>query len=530
MKPAFCLRIFLIAAIVSFIPSTALRGQQPPATAASTTMPSLITMCEDSDGCSDWGFKGSQGIGLWATGAIADLTITHLDATTIAIHRTDSKGAAAGVAADYTGTVSNFWIEGDLAASWPGHWQDVAHTKWHGMILPSQADTVNSAKSYEAMLRLSTAWTVCEDFGDKCSADKPPIDSLWVLSGKNGAMHLMQDESAQIFLYINELPDHQVTIRRFDKTGIVQGAGILYAGEEKDGELKGTFKTIWPGHGNSPGAGKWRAFPSETRCLMGTDIKKAKWIGTIANMREDKSASQLCYKIAASQGDSDAETVTGLYYYAGWGIPVDYKQSLEWLTRAADQDNPNALKALSAYYQQGKAVPVNLFLVHYFHDRAEMHDRDQSLFQTVVNGSGKGTMAALDMIGNLAAFFVLGGSDKTERLAARLGHEDAVLAYLSNGSSRVEAEEKVYHDEEMQRLKNSLENGSPCHLDTSGSDLPGGARSYIYLQRQQQSYERCQEGAQAREADWQQSAASYLSCVKQYVDSNAIEQHCKYFQ
>src|SRR5580698_996565 len=86
MKPAFCFRISLLAAIVSLVPSVASWGQQPPAIAASTTMPSLITMCEDSDGCSDWGFKGSQGIGLWATGANADLTITHLDATTIAIH------------------------------------------------------------------------------------------------------------------------------------------------------------------------------------------------------------------------------------------------------------------------------------------------------------------------------------------------------------------------------------------------------------------------------------------------------------
>src|SRR5580698_9042466 len=86
MKPAFCFRISLLAAIIFLVPSVASWGQQPPAIAASTTMPSLITMCEDSDGCSDWGFKGSQGIGLWATGANADLTITHLDATTIAIH------------------------------------------------------------------------------------------------------------------------------------------------------------------------------------------------------------------------------------------------------------------------------------------------------------------------------------------------------------------------------------------------------------------------------------------------------------
>jgi len=50
-------------------------------------MPGLIGMCEDSDGFSDWGFNGNQGIGLSADGAKASLTITHLDAKSIAIHR-----------------------------------------------------------------------------------------------------------------------------------------------------------------------------------------------------------------------------------------------------------------------------------------------------------------------------------------------------------------------------------------------------------------------------------------------------------
>src|SRR5271154_4662758 len=114
-KTVFCLSVMLLSA--SHIPAQS----SPPASAPSTTMPAVISMCEDSDGCSDWIFKGNQATGLWATGAVADLTITHLDATSITIHREDSRGGGKGIVADYTATISNYWIEGDVAATWAGH-------------------------------------------------------------------------------------------------------------------------------------------------------------------------------------------------------------------------------------------------------------------------------------------------------------------------------------------------------------------------------------------------------------------------
>ncbi|MGA3091646.1 MAG: tetratricopeptide repeat protein [Terriglobales bacterium] len=496
-------------------------------------MPSLIAMCEDSDGCSDWGFKGNQGIGLWADGANADLTITHLDANSIRIHRVDSKGTGAGITADYTGAISNYWIEGDVTASWPGHQQGVTHTKWHGMIFPSQAETQNSAKAYEASVSHATAWTICQDFGDRCSVDKPPIDTLWVLAGRNGTMRLLPDTSAQIFLYVNDLPDHQILVRRFDKTGIVQAATILYSGVWQNGRLKGTFTAMWPGHMNSPMSGKWVALPASTHCLTDYDIQTAEWTGIMANMREDKSASLVCYQIAANKGDGDAQTMVGMYYYAGWGTTIDYKKSFYWLKQAAEQDNPDALTALSVYFQQGKAAAVNLLLAHYFADRAEFHKREASLFQTVVNGSGKGKMAALDMLGNIAASLIFGEQDKTQQLAARIGHEEAVLAHMDDGMSRVESEERVYNDDRMQGAKDALTNGDPCSMDRNSSYAPtleNQQNRYREMQAHERAYTRCEAGAQAREAAYAAAAADYLKCVHNYVDSNAVEQHCKYFQ
>ncbi len=496
-------------------------------------MPGLISMCEDSDGCSDWGFKGNQGLGIWSTGAVAGLTITHLDDKSIAIHRLDTKGTGKGIEADYTGTISGYWIEGDVAASWPGHVAGVLHTKWHALLFPSQAVTANSAKTYEASLSQAQAWTLCQDFGDKCSAANPAVDSLWVLSGKAGTMQLLQDPSAQIFLYVDHLPDRGINIRRFDKTGMFEGATVLYTGTLQDGTLKGSFKTMWPGHMKSPMSGKWAATSTPIHCSSGIGIQTAKWTAIIANMREDKSGALSCYLAAANQGDSDSQNFAGIYYYAGYGTAVDYKKALYWLQQSAAQDNPDALSALSVYYQQGRGVPVDLFLAHYYADRGELHKRQASLFQSVVNGSGKGKLAALDMLGNLAAYVVFGEQDKTNQIAARIGHEESVIGYMTQGISRVQAEEKTYNDEQIEKAKDALVNGDSCSVDTHSSYAPtleNQQRIQTERTAHTRAYARCEEAAQSREAGYAASAADYLKCVKSYGDSNAIEQHCKYFQ
>jgi hypothetical protein len=496
-------------------------------------MPSLISMCEDSDGCTDWGFKGDQGIALWATGAVANLSITHLDATSISVHREDTRGADVGVKADYTGTISGYWIEGDLAATWPGHWPGVAHTKWHGILFPSQAVTASSSKIYDASLARATAWTVCQDFGDRCSAAEPPVDSLWMLSGKAGTMHLLQDDSAQVFLFVDMLPDNGIVIRRFDKSGMFTGATLLYTGKLEGGTLTGAFKDMWPGHMNAPMSGKWSARSAPTRCAADVSIQTAKTTAILANLHEDKTAALNCYLAAAGKGDSAAESTVGIFYYTGYGAPVDYKKSLDWLEKSADQDNPDALTALSVYFQQGHGAPVNLLLAHYFADRAELHTRQASLFQSVIDGSGKGSTAALNMLGNLAAYFVFGEQDKNNKLAARIGHEESVIGYMNQGMSRVQAEQKVYDDEQMEKLKDDIENGDPCSLDTTSSYAPNPENwQRIYTEREAhtRAYEQCEDKAQASEADFAAAAADYLKCVQTYGDSNAVEQHCKYFQ
>jgi hypothetical protein len=173
-----------------------------------------------------------------------------------------------------------------------------------------------------------------------------------------------------------------------------------------------------------------------------------------------------------------------------------------------------------------------LFLAHYYADRAEFHKRYAALFQSVRDNSGKGKFTTLDLLGNLAAYFIFGEQEKNEKLAARIGHEEAVIDALNPGMSRVDAEQKVYDDERLEKIKDSIEKEDPCSFG-SGSSYPATREYQSLISAEQENkartYRQCEEAAQAKEARAAALAADYLKCVKTYVDSNAIEQHCKYF-
>jgi len=518
------LRIFFFLMLFTSAASLS-RAQAPPTQSAQSlaTLPGLIAMCEDSDGCSNWIFTGDKGVGAWTDGATADLTITHLDAGSITLHRVDTKGTGNGLVADYTGTISSFWIEGDVAWTWPGHAAGVNHVRWHGLLFPPRAVTVNSAKIYETALSRAHGWTVCQDFGEKCSVANPPTNSMMVINGKVGIMGLDEPRSEQIVMFVDELAGGNVTIRRLDTAGTYLGGTVLYTGRMAAGKMEGTFKTIWPGHMNVPMAGKWVATPAAMQCTPAMNIQTAKITARLANLHEDKAAALNCFVVAANQGDSDAQETAGEYYYVGWSGAPDYKKSLGWLQKSAAQNNNDALVALAIYYKQGRAEPANLLLANYYANRAELRKQVQGLLQTVENGSGHGSGAMLDMIGNIGAYFFFGQGEKDEELGATVGHEEAVLTYMNQGMSRVDAEEKVFQEDEAEKAKEEIENGSPCDRGSDSThdyQLTGQQREEAYLKHSE-----CIE--RQRESDAQ--PRDYLRCVETYKESNAIEEHCKYF-
>ena len=44
-------------------------------------------------------------------------------------------------------------------------------------------------------------------------------------------------------------------------------------------------------------------------------------------------------------------------YGIGWGIPQNKSEAMKWYRLAAEQGNANAQNALGSYYEQGEVVP-----------------------------------------------------------------------------------------------------------------------------------------------------------------------------
>lgn len=62
---------------------------------------------------------------------------------------------------------------------------------------------------------------------------------------------------------------------------------------------------------------------------------------------------------AAKGGDSDSQTIVGLYYGAGGPVNINDKESVKWLTLAADKGDLKAQTALGMNYVTGNGVEKN---------------------------------------------------------------------------------------------------------------------------------------------------------------------------
>lgn len=58
----------------------------------------------------------------------------------------------------------------------------------------------------------------------------------------------------------------------------------------------------------------------------------------------------------AEAGDPSAETVLGIMYYRGQGVPVDYGQAKYWLQLAVEKGKSTAQRALGVMYDRGDGV------------------------------------------------------------------------------------------------------------------------------------------------------------------------------
>ena len=70
------------------------------------------------------------------------------------------------------------------------------------------------------------------------------------------------------------------------------------------------------------------------------------------------------YRLAAKQGDANAQFWIGLAYYKGQGVPQGYAEAMKWYKLAADQGDARAQKEVGAMYGMGQGVPQDFVKSH----------------------------------------------------------------------------------------------------------------------------------------------------------------------
>ena len=86
--------------------------------------------------------------------------------------------------------------------------------------------------------------------------------------------------------------------------------------------------------------------------------------GYAAFEREDYAQAVKWYRLAADQGDAEAQSNRVIMYDKGEGVPQDYAQAVKWYRLAAEQGNAAAQSGLGVMYARGEGVPQDYVLAH----------------------------------------------------------------------------------------------------------------------------------------------------------------------
>ena len=81
--------------------------------------------------------------------------------------------------------------------------------------------------------------------------------------------------------------------------------------------------------------------------------------GASAYKRGDFTTALAVFRPLAENGDAKAQSILGLMYSYGEGVPVDFRESARWYRRAAEQNSSVAQYNLGMFYLEGKGVALN---------------------------------------------------------------------------------------------------------------------------------------------------------------------------
>jgi TPR repeat protein len=82
------------------------------------------------------------------------------------------------------------------------------------------------------------------------------------------------------------------------------------------------------------------------------------------------------YRLAAEQGEADAEFNLGIMYFYGRGLPQDHAEAIKWFQGAAEQGHASAEFNLGVIYAKGQGVPQDYVQAYMWFNRAARRASD----------------------------------------------------------------------------------------------------------------------------------------------------------
>ena len=79
--------------------------------------------------------------------------------------------------------------------------------------------------------------------------------------------------------------------------------------------------------------------------------------GWAAYQRQDYATALLLWRPLAEQGKAIVQSLLGLMYAHGHGVPQDYVQAAKWYRLAAEQGHALSQGVLGEMYEHGRGVP-----------------------------------------------------------------------------------------------------------------------------------------------------------------------------
>jgi TPR repeat protein len=292
-------------------------------------IPAHMSECEGKDNatCGTWTFTGSEGLGNWRHGAIAELTVQQFDPGWVIIRRSDSSGISQGLTAVYLGKIVENRVEGTVTWTWPGHWNNKpSKGTWFATFDdPQSTSPASRPKESEAQASQSSQ-------GDLKPA---PVRRPQEIEGSESPSHEVLTDKSSPTLAARDLQTGT------DAEALVKRADQLY--DKRD------YAAALPLYQKAAAAGQPHALMRVGFCYdLGYGVKS------------DPAAALHWYQKAVKAGDLEAMAYLGGLYADGTGVSPDYDKAMALFRRSAEGGEPAGMNKIGLMYAAGHGVPRNL--------------------------------------------------------------------------------------------------------------------------------------------------------------------------